>query len=152
MKNKSKILIAVVLCIMIILMVVAKVKVNNTYKDFQVKTKDLSSNQYSYVDHTLKISPEKSFVKGKIYYAKLKVDSERNTLFPLNKLVLYRGKENQPSKFIDVPTINGKKTTKLKKGNNTVVIYTGTPTKQNTLYLVENPKVGKYIKYRVNFE
>lgn len=148
MNSKKVSTIALLLLIIIALLIISKVKINNKYKNIRISEATITSKRYKEINSKIKIRSIRKFIKNGNYYANIEVFSTENGKLPLNKFLLYRGSENQPSKFIDMPIINKKRTINLNKGKNNVVIYTATPTVNNRLYFIENNSKGMYIKYK----
>lgn len=152
MKLKHKgIWFSVILLLCLLGLFLSKRHIDQVYRNLQVSQTEVSQTAYSKVSQNLAVKSGQGKTEGDSYLATIYVKAKAGQKLSKNDFYLYQGLK-EGTTMIDSLKINGQATSRLRSGVNKVQVKAPKNGKEQYLYLLVNPKKGKYVKYHFNLQ
>lgn len=152
MKLKHKgIWFSAILLLCLLGLFLSKRHIDKVYRNLHVSQVEVSQTAYSKVSQNLSVKSGQGKTEGDSYLATICVKAKAGQKLSKNDFYLYRGLK-EGTTMIDSLKINGQATSRLRSGVNKVQVKASKHGKEQYLYLLVNPKKGKYVKYHFNLK
>lgn len=152
MKLKHKgIWFSVILLLCLLGLFLSKKHIDQVYRNLQVSQTEVSQTAYSKVSQNLAVKSGQDETEGGNYLATIYVKVKTGQKLSRNDFYLYRGLK-EGTTMIDSLKINGQASSRLRSGINKVQVKASKNGNEQYLYLLVNPKKGKYVKYHFNLQ
>ncbi len=152
MKLKHKgIWFSVILLLCLLGLFLSKKHIDQVYRNLQVSQTEVSQTAYSKVSQNLAVKSGQDETEGGNYLATIYDKVKTGQKLTRNDFYLYQGLK-EGTTMIDSLKINGQASSRLRSGINKVQVKASKNGNEQYLYLLVNPKKGKYVKYHFNLQ
>lgn len=137
---------SVILLLCLLGLFLSKRHIDQVYRNLRVSQTEVSQTAYSKISQNLSVKSGQGKTEGDSYLATIYVKAKAGQKLSKNDFFLYQGLK-EGTTMIDSLKINGQATSRLRSGVNKVQVKAPKNGNEQYLYLLSNPKKGKYVKY-----